>query len=79
MASHVRIYAGTQEGLFIWRSRNSSWDKVSVSFETGTIDSMDGPRRQPNVVYLGLTRDGVYRTEDAARAGGESSRATSGQ
>jgi photosystem II stability/assembly factor-like uncharacterized protein len=67
MASRVRIYAGTQEGLFIWRSSNGSWDRVSVAFETGTIDSIDGPRRQPNVVYLGLTRDGVYRTADAGK------------
>jgi photosystem II stability/assembly factor-like uncharacterized protein len=29
---------------------------------------MDGPRRQPNVVYLGLTQDGVYRTDDAGKS-----------
>ena len=42
MASPVRIYAGTQEGLFVWRSKNGSWENVAVSFETGTIDSIDG-------------------------------------
>src|SRR5687767_6898632 len=68
MASRVRIYAGTQEGLYIWRSHNDSWDQLSVSFEKGTIDSIDGPRSQPNVVYLGLTRDGVYRTQDAGKS-----------
>jgi hypothetical protein len=40
MASPVRIYAGTQEGLFVWRSKNGSWEKVAVSFETGTIDAI---------------------------------------
>jgi hypothetical protein len=35
MTSPVRIYAGTQEGLFVWRSKNGSWEKVAVFFETG--------------------------------------------
>ncbi len=65
MASPVRLYAGTQEGLFVWRSKNGSWEQVAVSFETGTIDAVDGPRRQANVVYLGVTQDGLYRTDDA--------------
>ena len=64
MPSPVRIYAGTQEGLFVWRSKNGSWEKVAVSFESGTIDSIDGLRSQPNVVYLGVTQDGLYRTDD---------------
>src|SRR6185369_15009852 len=67
MASPVRIYAGTQEGLFVWRSKNSSWEKINVAFQTGTIDGIDGLRRQPNVVYLGVTQDGLYRTEDAGK------------
>ena len=64
----VRIYAGTQEGLFVWRSRNESRENVSVGFQTGTIDAIDGLRSKPNVVYLGVTQDGLYRTDD----GGES-------
>ncbi len=55
MPSPVRIYAGTQQGLFVWRSENGSWKRVPVSFEDGTIDSIDGLRSQPNVVYLGVT------------------------
>ena len=53
MVSPVRIYAGTQEGLFVCRSINGSWEKVSVAFESGTIDAVDGLRSQPNIVYLG--------------------------
>jgi photosystem II stability/assembly factor-like uncharacterized protein len=67
MASPVRIYAGTQEGLFVCRSINGSWEKVSVAFESGTIDAVDGLRSQPNIVYLGVTQDGLYRTEDAGK------------
>ncbi len=68
MASPVRIYAGTQEGLFVYRSRNGSWEKVSVAFESGTIDAVDGLRSQPNIVYLGVTQDGLYRTDDAGKS-----------
>jgi photosystem II stability/assembly factor-like uncharacterized protein len=68
MPSPVRIYAGTQEGLFVWRRKNDSWEKVAVSFETGTIDSIDGLKSQPNVVYLGVTQDGLYRTADAGKS-----------
>jgi photosystem II stability/assembly factor-like uncharacterized protein len=67
MPSPVRIYAGTQEGLFIWRSKNGSWEKVAVFFETGTIDSIDGLRSQPNVIYLGVTQDGLHRTDNAGK------------
>ena len=68
MPSPVCIYAGTQEGLFVWRAKNGSWEKVSVAFETGTIDSIDGLKAQPNVVFLGVTQDGLYRTDDAGKS-----------
>jgi photosystem II stability/assembly factor-like uncharacterized protein len=68
MASPVRIYAGTQEGLFVYRSINGWWEKVSVAFETGTIDAIDGLRGNPQVVYLGVTQDGLYRTDDAGKS-----------
>ena len=67
MANPVRIYAGTQEGLFIWRAKNGSWEKIFVCFENGTIDSIDGLRQRPNIVYLGVTQDGLYRTDDAGK------------
>src|SRR5258707_12806763 len=68
MAAPVRIYAGTQEGLFIWRGKNGSWERIAVCFETGTIDSIDGPRQHPNIVYLGVTQDGLYRTDAAGKS-----------
>ena len=67
MATPVRIYAGTQEGLFVWKSKNGSWENTVVSFQTATIDAIDGLRSQPNVVYLGVTQDGLYRTDDAGK------------
>ncbi len=68
MTSPVRIFAGTQKGLFVWRSRNGSWENISVAFETGIIDSIDGIKSQANVVYLGVTQDGLYRTDDAGES-----------
>src|SRR5262245_66249315 len=68
MPSPVRIYAGTQEGLFVWRSKNGSWEKISVTFETGTIDSVDGLKAQPNVVFLVVNQDGLYGTDDAGKS-----------
>jgi photosystem II stability/assembly factor-like uncharacterized protein len=67
MTTPVRLYAGTQEGLFVWRFKHGSWEPVTISFETGTIDSIDGVRSQPNIVYLGVTNDGLYRTDDAGK------------
>jgi photosystem II stability/assembly factor-like uncharacterized protein len=40
-------------------------EKVTVFFESATIDAIDGLRSQPNIVYLGVTQDGLYRTDDA--------------
>ncbi|MBM4262237.1 MAG: hypothetical protein FJ145_12510 [Deltaproteobacteria bacterium] len=68
MASPVRIYAGTQEGLFVWRAQSGGWETVNVAFKTGTIDGIDGLRRKPNVVFLCVTQDGLYRTDDAGKS-----------
>lgn len=67
MADCVRLYAGTQEGLLVWRSKNGSWEKVATSFENQTIDSIDGPRSHPATVYVGVTQDGLYRTDDGGK------------
>jgi len=76
MTNSVRIYAGTQEGLFIWRGKNGSWENVAISFATGTIDSIDGLRSQPNVVYLGVTNDGLTVPMMPARVGAVCLKAT---
>jgi len=68
MLGPVRIYAGTQEGLFVWRSKNGGWERVTVAFENGTIDAVDGLKSQPNIVYLGVTQDGLYQTVDAGKS-----------
>jgi len=67
MAIPVRIYAGTQEGLFVWRFKDGDAEKISVWFEEGTIDAIHGSRSNPEIVYLGVTQDGLYRTDNAGK------------
>jgi hypothetical protein len=56
-----------KKGSSSGRQKNGSGEKISVCFENGTIDSIDGLRQRSNVVYLGVTQDGLYRTDDAGK------------
>ena len=42
MNEGVRLYAGTQHGLIVWRSKNGGWEEVGRSFKDGIIDSIYG-------------------------------------
>ena len=64
MAERIRLYAGTQEGLFVWKSNNGGWDEVYQGFKEAVIDTMSGCKQYPERVYTGVAGDGVYRTED---------------
>jgi photosystem II stability/assembly factor-like uncharacterized protein len=64
MSEGVRLYAGTQHGLLIWRSKNSGWEEVGRHFEDGIIDSIFGCKQTPERVFVGVTHDGLYRTTD---------------
>ena len=64
MSEGVRLYAGTQHGLIVWRSRDSEWEEVARTFEDGIIDSICGCKNTPERVFVGVTHDGLYRTED---------------
>lgn len=62
MSEGVRLYAGTQHGLIVWRAKNGQWEMVSRNFENGIIDSIFGCRQEPERVFVGVTHDGLYRT-----------------
>ena len=64
MTDGVRLYAGTQQGLLVWRERNGHWDQVCHEFRDGVIDGLVGSRADPERVYLSSASDGVYKTED---------------
>ena len=67
MANPVRIYAGTQEGLFIWQAKKRLRGEDLCLLRERNHHSIDGLRQRPNVVYLGVTQDGLYRTDDACK------------
>lgn len=67
MTERVRLYAGTQHGLIVWRAQNGGWEEVSRGFADGIIDSIHGCHDQPERVYVGVTHDGLYRTDDGGR------------
>jgi photosystem II stability/assembly factor-like uncharacterized protein len=67
MSEGVRLYAGTQEGLIIWRSTDSGWQGVARHFSEGIIDSIHGCARAPERIFVGVTHDGLYRTGDAGK------------
>lgn len=67
MSEGVRLYAGTQHGLIIWRSVNAGWQEVARHFENGIIDSIHGCKQSPEKVFIGVTHDGLYRTCDGGK------------
>ncbi len=71
MNENVRIYAGTQHGLMVWRSKNDLWEEVAQSFRDGIIDSIIGCRGRPERVFVGVTHDGLYRTDDGGKTWGK--------
>ena len=67
MPEGVRLYAGTQHGLFIWRSRHDGWEETARAFPEHIVDVLAGDARRPERVYAAVTFDGLYRTDDGGR------------
>jgi photosystem II stability/assembly factor-like uncharacterized protein len=67
MSEGVRLYAGTQHGLVVWRSRNGGWEEIDRAFADQIVDTAVGCRDRPERAYLGVMNDGLYRTDDAGR------------
>lgn len=68
MGENVRLYAGTQHGLIIWRAVGSGWQEVARNFEDGIIDSIHGCKMNPERVFVGVTHDGLYRTANGGKS-----------
>jgi hypothetical protein len=68
MSEGVRLYAGTQHGLIIWRSTDNGWQEVARHFEDGIIDSIHDCKQTPEHIFVGVTHDGLYRTMDAGKS-----------
>jgi len=65
MPERLQLYAGTHEGLLIFRPRTGGWVETNRAFGGAIIDSMSGSRQHAERVYCGVTHDGLYRTQDA--------------
>lgn len=68
MSEGVRLYAGTQHGLIAWKSTSGGWQEVACHFEDGIIDSIHGCKQAPEIVFVGVTHDGLYRTKDGGKS-----------
>src|SRR5437016_4440998 len=65
MAEGVRLYVGTDHGLFVWRSSNGGWDEAGRLDPPGFARTIRGSQQHRERVFVGVYGDGVYRTEDA--------------
>ena len=53
MSEGVRLYAGTQHGLIVWRSAANGWQEVARHFADGIIDSIHGCNQSSETVLSG--------------------------
>lgn len=73
MAEAYRLYAGTQAGMIIFRGMGDIWTSMGGSrefepyFKDQVVDSVYGCKHSPEVVYAGVTFNGLYRTKDAGK------------
>ncbi|HLQ34240.1 MAG TPA: hypothetical protein VK457_16265 [Chloroflexota bacterium] len=65
MADGVRVYAGTHEGVLVLSLRNGGCELVSEAFSGAIIDSEASCPRRSERAFVGVTHDGLYRTDDA--------------
>ncbi|HEV8342247.1 MAG TPA: hypothetical protein VGR30_07740 [Candidatus Binatia bacterium] len=73
MPEAYRLYAGTQAGMIILRGVGDIWTSMGGSrefepyFKDQVVDSVYGCRKSPEVVYAGVTFDGLYRTKEGGK------------
>ena len=67
MSEAIRLYAGCQGGVVVYRSQNGDWQQISHSFPEGILDSLAGCANRPERVFAGIAHDGVYRTDDGGK------------
>jgi photosystem II stability/assembly factor-like uncharacterized protein len=67
MDDGLQLYAATQQGLFISRPVNGTWQEVGRAFEGSIPDNIAECRNRPERVFVAVVHDGLYRTDDAGR------------
>ncbi len=64
MAERVRVYAGTETGLSVWREAGERWQAVGSGIHGEPCRAISGSHHRPELVFVGVEHDGVYRTDD---------------
>ena len=67
MSEAIRLYAGCQGGVVVYRSQSGDWQQISHNFPEGILDSLAGCSNRPERVFAGIAHDGVYRTDDGGK------------
>lgn len=65
MTEGVRLYVGTEGGLYVFRATGDGWQEVNQGVTSGLFWAMSGCKSQPERVFVATSRDGLYRTGDA--------------
>lgn len=65
MSLEVRLYAGTEDGLFVWQSQNGGWTEVQRGVAAGYFWRLAGCAHRPDRVFAAVDHAGLYRTDDA--------------
>ncbi len=68
MSEHVRLYAGTERGLSVWREGASGWEQVGNGIPKEPCRAIAGSPTQPERVLAGVEHDGIYGTEDGGQS-----------
>jgi photosystem II stability/assembly factor-like uncharacterized protein len=63
----IRLYAGTQEGLFSWQATNGGWQEQDCALGRGIVEALAACPQHPQYVFAGLAHDGLYRTDDGGK------------
>jgi photosystem II stability/assembly factor-like uncharacterized protein len=68
MAEQVRVYAGTETGLSVWReAAGRRWEQVGSGIMGEPCRAITGSHERPEIVVAGVEHDGIYRTEDGGQ------------
>lgn len=64
----VRVYAATHEGVFVLDAQGDSCSIASESFPGAIVDCVHPRPGHPEIVFAGVTHDGLYRSDDAGKS-----------
>ncbi|HLI20760.1 MAG TPA: hypothetical protein VKV32_06570, partial [Stellaceae bacterium] len=63
----VRLYAATHEGVFVLDATDNRAAVVGGSFAGAIVDCICPRPDHPEIVFAGVTHDGLYRSDDAGK------------